>query len=192
MSLHLPKNGDVKNVYWNWVETLNTNGENSFWNASSDKIPWLKLKMNQKRKKIRIRPTRKYFISNFSSFLILQQVIFIIYASLNVATFLPPSSHMQPTSSLLDSEVSYNLMDSTLSIAVSELLHNISTSSSSSSTGSNNHDFHPWTHKPGLKSLPKWATIDILADLNVAQVLDRVIIPERGATYIVSTVATLD
>jgi len=54
-------------------------------------------------------------------------------------------------------------------------------------------EFHIRELNPGfesnLKSQPKWPQINILNDPGVAGALDRVNVPDRGATYIVGAVA---
>lgn len=90
------------------------------------------------------------------------------------------SSSLSPTY-CLDSEESFHATDS---VAISE--H--SGSSSSTSSSDSDEDFHD--HSPRLKREPKRAKVsNIFRNSNVTAALDRVNVPDRGATFIVGAVA---
>jgi hypothetical protein len=61
--------------------------------------------------------------------------------------------------------------------------------SSSSSSSSSESDVEFTVSSPHLKSEPKRAKINILADPDVAGALDRVNLPDRGATFVLGAVA---
>ena len=96
-----------------------------------------------------------------------------------VSSFNSPS-----TSHCLDTEASAAVLDSTQPTGDSEQLFSIP-SSSQSSDSDDEYKFC----SPSLKSQPKRAKVNILTDPDVAGALDRVNVPDRGATYIVGAVA---
>jgi len=73
------------------------------------------------------------------------------------------------------------------SSATVEQEHNVHIQSSSSSSISSNEEFQ--VSSPETKHQPKQPRVNFLDDPNVTGALDRVNLPDRGATYVVGAVA---
>ena len=73
------------------------------------------------------------------------------------------------------------------SSATAEQEHNVHIQSSSSSSISSDEEFQ--VSSPEMKHQPKQPRVNFLDDPNVTGALDRVNLPDRGATYVVGAVA---